>query len=235
MTTRILCIGVGLILSPVAYGLDFVRSARADLDGNGTADTISIASSSGSGERYRLSVNGAVADGAFPEAADGFAIVDLDARDRFREIAVHTPGASDDHEYDLYSYDGTRLKKMAHLQGVASFPGGGVVLTDAWQGFWSRRDKYALQSDRTLKIVPQEFHYVGVTGRVKTSFPLYSKMEAPGVLANLAAGSTITVVLARLGGQPGANWYMVRSASGLLGWAQEGVIFENVDGLPLAD
>jgi len=73
--------------------------------------------------------------------ADGFIIIDIDTSDKYKEIAVHTPGPSDDDEYIIYWYDGNSIKEVGRVSRWPTFPGNGIVYVDDWMGFWMKRDK----------------------------------------------------------------------------------------------
>jgi hypothetical protein len=74
----------------------FSMSASADLDGDGKVDKITLQPIADDSSRYRLRVGSASIEGKLGDEADGLQVIDLDTRDRFREIAVHTPGPSSD-------------------------------------------------------------------------------------------------------------------------------------------
>ncbi len=110
------------------------------------------------------------------------------------------------------------------------FLGNGIVLADDWMGFWTITRKYVLTKDRKLVEVPQEFYFVGVTGKVSKPLILYQTRQGKQVLANLRAGSKAEIILSDAKG-----WYLVKSEKGLLGWAKEESILQSISDLPLAD
>jgi hypothetical protein len=103
-------------------------------------------------------------------------------------------------------------------------------------GFWERREKYVLDpKSRKLKVVPQELYYVGVEAEAKGAFPLYKTRAGSQVVASVAPGSKCTILLSERRGKedsPGP-WYLIRSATGIVGWARERTLMENMQ-LPLA-
>ncbi|NNF84068.1 MAG: hypothetical protein HKM29_02810, partial [Deltaproteobacteria bacterium] len=67
-----------------------MNSATVDLDKDSTIDDVSLSDTKESGE-FVLNVNRISRKGKLLEGrADGFLIVDIDATDRYEEIAVHT-------------------------------------------------------------------------------------------------------------------------------------------------
>jgi hypothetical protein len=217
-----------------------LQGTQEDLNNDGKLDTISISIVKGS-SKFTLTVNQAKVTGFLGSAPgdadfepDGFYIVDIDTSDNYKEIAVHSPGPSDDDVYLIYYYDGKSLHKMGKLSRWPTFSGNGIVLVENWGGFWRIKDKYIVEKGtRKLKKVPQEFYYVGVVGQVKNSFPIYFSRQSKAVVANLQPGSQVSIVLADLTAAP-KEWYLIKSATGLLGWATVGAL-KNLDGLPWAD
>ena len=216
----------------------FVKSAKADLDGDGKADRIALSGLTPHGD-FHLKVNAATIDGKFTiEAADGFIVIDLDKKDKYKEIAVHTPGPSDDHEYIIYSYDGKSIQKMEHLHGASEFLGNGIVYVKQWMGFWAKNNKYVFeQKAKKLYEVPQEFYAVGVEATVKESFPIYKTREYKEVIAYLKPETKMTLLVCDPSPEThNASWsYLLKSSSGLIGWAKENQFSQKVQGLPLAD
>mgnify|MGYP005857005725 CR=1 FL=1 len=212
----------------------FSMSASADLDGDGKMEKITLQPIADDASRYRLSVDSASVEGKLGDEVDGLQVIDIDTRDRFREVAVHTEGSSSDDEYRIYGFDGSRLYEMGCLVRWPKFQGNGIVLVDDWRGFWSQRDKYVLTADRRLGLVPQDMHAVSISARVEKSFPIYRTPGSAAVVANLMAGSEIQLLVAKVEGASG-RWYMVKSSTNLIGWAHEDTIFANLSGLPIAD
>jgi hypothetical protein len=223
-----------------------VPSASVDLDKDGTIDNVSLSGVKESGE-FVLHVNRISREGKLIEGrADGLLIVDVDAADRYREIAVHTPGASDDDEYLVYSYDGKSLKEMGRLSRWPKFIGNGIVLVDGWMGFWKKREKYVLdKTARTLRRVPQEVYHVGAEATVRESFPMYHSREHSDIVARVRPGSKVLILVCDPSPECKTpegeaddyycDWYLLRSVTGLTGWARLRSFWDKVEGLPWAD
>jgi hypothetical protein len=219
------------------FNREFRNSAIDDLNGDSQADNISL-SSDLQANTFTLKINDAsiteklIEQGESPQ---GFYVVDLDKSDRFKEISVSLYGGCDPcgAEY-VYSFD-KGIKKVAELPPAPSYLGNGFVLTHTWSGFWTATTKYALdKKSGTLKEVPQSFYYLGLAATVKTTFPLYrgQRENTNEVVANLKPGSKILVLAAEYKKEP--KWYLVKSESGLLGWARVEKLIENSEGLPSA-
>lgn len=214
----------------------WLQEAEADLNGDGKPEKISLRVAEGKTE-FELTVNGRSKRGRFefPEyPPEGFRIVDLDQGEPYREILVKCLGSSDWHQYYFFAFDGRELKRMGCLYRCVTFQGDGVVHSRGWRGFWTIQEKYVVdQKTRTLKKVPQEFYYVGVSGQVRKPFPLYTARDGRQVLTTLKEGSTVEILAAAPAKYP-RTWYLVRSEDNLLGWVREDVLLDGVAGLPLA-
>lgn len=223
----------------------FVMEAQADIDGDGANESIKLELTADDG--YKLIIDGSSVLGSLDSGApDGFKVVDIRTTDAVKEVAVHAPGPSSDDEYRLYWLKGTAIKEVGHLARWPEFPGNGSVYVDRWEGFWRERDRWTLvPATHKLVKVPQEFHSVDQECTAKEAFPLAWKRSAPGVVAEVvAAGTKARVVLAaaperrgcgKEGGPFFCRWYLLRSETGILGWARLKDFYEKVDGLLWAD
>jgi len=243
----LLIVSVPRLFAPSSIFADtLVTSATVDLDKDGTIDNVSLSDRKESGE-FILHVNGISIAGVLTEGkADGFLIVDIDAADRYKEIAVHTPGPSDDDEYLLFWYDGKSLMDMGRLSRWPKFVGKGIVLVDGWMGFWKKREKYLLEkTTRTLHRVPQELYHVGAEATVRESFPIYHSRNHSGIVARVRPGSRVLLLACDPSPECKTpkgevddyfcDWYLIRSVTGLTGWARLGFFWNKVEGLPWAD
>ena len=234
----------------VDYNNNFLTHAELDLNSDGKKEKISIKSIkterySPDEDNFELMVDDVLITGNLIEGhPDGFVIVDINKNDKYKEIAVHAPGASYDDEVSIYSYDGKSLKKMGGLYQWPTFYGNGIVLVDYHIDFWSKRVKYVLdKKTRTLNLVPQKFYYVGIKGKVTKSFPLYRTKKIKDIIANLKPHSEILILVC----EPSLEnkdpdgvdikdySYLVKSSTGLVGWTTHQAFWDNVDGLPQGD
>ena len=225
------------VASFYVFSYDFVKSAKVDLNSDGEIDSISL-SISQDGMKYTLSINDSKVEGKFEDGeCDGFVVFDIDTSDKYKEVAVHTPGSSDDDVYAFYFYDGKSIQKMGELSRWPEIKGNGIVYVNDWMGFWQKTEKYILdkQSRKFVK-TPQEFYFVGIEATVKESFPIYKTRDFKEVVANLKEKSKILIVLCEPNSQDfQKNRYLVKSETNLLGWCEEKTLLEKVSNLPLAD
>jgi len=216
----------------------FLKETKVDINGDGKLDEISISVISESGDFVlkinEISIKDKVGE---EEEVDGFIVVDIDTTDKYKEVAVHNPGPSSDDEYVIYYYDGKRIIEMGRIRRWPKFLGNGIILVDDWMGFWSKRDKYVLNNKtRKLDFIPQEFYYVGVEAKVKESFPIYRKRESSEIVANLKPDSKILIILCDASPKDcESHYYLIKSETGLIGWAKLKSFQYKLEGLPWAD
>jgi len=215
---------------------ELFQQAEIDLNFDGKKESISTKTFD-DGSSYLLYINELKIKGKFEDGeCDGFAIFDIDTSDKYKEIAVHTPGPSDDDVYVFYYYDGKAIYKMGELSRWPKINGNGIVYVKDWMGFWEKNDKYVLNKQtRKLDKIPQEFYYVGVKATVKKSFPIYKTREFKDVVANLKENSEITILVCDVSEDFLKYSYLIKSETNLIGWCRGPVLFEHAQGLPLAD
>ena len=229
---------VGPLMGALAVAVtatEFVTDATADLNGDGKADTIKLTPQHvrGTGD-FTLTVNGvSIKEDVGYGGAAGFRIVDIDENDKYREVAVHTDGPSDDPADMCFWYDGKKLRRTGPvMRGVPEFLGHGIVLARDWCSWGYTTEKYVLTAKHELKRVPQEFYWLGVEGTAQKSFPIYSARDGDRVQANVRRGSKVLLVL-RAGQYDGKTgkpqWplktehgqWLLKTEHGQLGWVRE--------------
>jgi len=225
-------------LSPLSScsAFDFVKDAKVDLNGDGRLDAIRIIETNEDGG-FTLKINKTIITDSLNAEVDGFIIVDIDTTDIFKEVAVHTPGESDDDEYVIYWYDGKKIYQMGRISRWPEFSGDGKVLVDDWMGFWRKREIYVLDKEsKTLSVIPQEFYYVGVEAEVKDPFSLNrSRVDEDGVSIVNAGEKIILLLYSPSKEDLYEDWYQIKTSSGFIGWAKLKTFYEKVKGLPWAD
>ncbi|MDR3567207.1 MAG: hypothetical protein P4L43_04190 [Syntrophobacteraceae bacterium] len=213
------------------------KQAEVDLNGDGTAEKITFTTDTKT-NKFTIAVAGSSQSVEYEVPDDppkGFSIVAIDKTDKYREIVVDCPGESDADTYYIFAYDGKRLDKIGAFSRSVDFPGDGSVRVEDWTGFWSSHDKYVLDRRKhTLKKVPQEFYYVGVSATVKKTFPMYTAPNQQTVVANVEPGSKVMILLSPAPLPEGSRWYLLKTADNLVGWIKEETMQDHLDGIPWA-
>lgn len=171
--------------------------------------------------------------------------IDLDSSDKLKEIVLHDSSGTDYAREVFLRYQNKQWKVLgtiaATFSGQREVPGAGFVLVPDWAGFFVMRKKYVLQKEALTELVP-ELYSVDVKAKVQTSFALQLSRSNPEPLAKLKVGSEIQILAyaptqacAAGSDAPFAPCalFLVRSASGLLGWVRFDVLQANAE-LPLA-
>lgn len=202
------------------------KTGEADLNGDNKLDKISLSVKIESGE-FILKINNASINGSFYniEFSDnldkeiGFNIVDIDKRDKYKEIEIFYNGYRYDlREFHIFTFDGNLIKIM--LGPVCTCPaysGYGIVLIDEWKDFWTKREKYVLnRKTRNLELVPQGLYYMGVEARVREMFPIYRTRTGSDIVAKMRPSSKCLILV-----YDPEGWYLMKSVSGLVGWTKD--------------
>ncbi len=227
-----------LLLAGAGRAQELIFEESVDLNSDDKIEQINLKIIQGTTNQFILKVaDKEYKDGFSDEGIDGFRIIDINKYDKFKEVVVHSPGSSDDDEYIIFWYDGENIIKMDRLARWPKFLGNGILYVDNWEDFWVRRDKWVLDDNsRILYPVPQFAYYVGVKIKVVNGFSIYRDKDLKETVALLSKDSEIELLLCDISAD---NWfdylYLIKSGSGLTGWAKFEEIYNNSTGFPLAD
>ncbi|MBM7115621.1 hypothetical protein [Archangium primigenium] len=237
MKARLLALFSAVLCSVPAWAAEPAMNRKVDLDGDGKPEAVTLKWHEDKGS-FTLQVGGATF--ASPETGlqgGALDVVDLlEGGDKWKEVAVSSGFTDGDKRIFLFGFDGKAIKPLGEVHSLGEVKGNGIVLSQIWMGFWNRTEKYALDRKTwSVRRVPQPLYYVGKLARVKQSFPLAHSREDTTAIANLAPGTTIEVLAASVperGGEP--VHYLIKSATGLLGWTGQGPLTTQTEGLPFA-
>ena len=199
---------------------------RADLDGDGSEETVYFASFSISGHysnnTFVLKVCGRTAAFEGDNLNGYFKIVDIDTSDRYLEIAVPEEGQSDDHQVHYFRYSSGEIIKLGTLPGSTrewntKIDGSGIVqalvrgnILDTWD-YWGKF-KYDDCSHDFVEIFKRDF-VLNREVTVKEELPLYKDKDMTQIAFTAKVGEkgVITKTDNRL-------WCLFESDSGEKGW-----------------
>jgi hypothetical protein len=178
----------------------------------------------------------------FSEESPGFRIVKIDSAGKTRQIAARFIGPNDLEETRFYRWDGRAIRRVGVVPSAMEVSGNGAVYAGVWMGFWRCAQKFAFDpKTQTLVYVRQPGYYVGVPATVKQPFPVHIDHAAgSGAVASVAPGSKIQLLLFWSAASPPEagtkdnSWYLIRTATGLCGWARFDAFRDKVEGLPYA-
>ncbi|MBM4395719.1 MAG: DsbA family protein [Deltaproteobacteria bacterium] len=201
----------------------YTKALEADLDGDGTKESIAVEVPEGSTGRFALTVGKARVEGALRWASDGAETVDVDASDAAMQVAVHAAGPDDAHDFAVYAYDGKSLKEIARFSGVPQWSGDGSVSVGEWLRFWPRVERYARDPKTgTLRKIPVELHFVGIPAQAVERVALQRSRTDKTVVATVNSGTDAILLLADTSAKDAKDWwFLVRADSGVLGWTRQ--------------
>lgn len=220
----------------IGQNLDLKFQDKIDMNSDSKIETISVKQINSDSYKYRLTINESEIDGNLNEEIDGFLVIDINKWDKYKEIAVHTSGPSNDDVYMIYWYDGKNILFMDTLARWPEFIGNGIVYLNNWEGFWSPREKYQLDNlTRKLIHFEQPAYYVGFKTKINKGFNIYLDKDLKIEVATLADSSEIEIILCDKKGKTYFDYlFLIKSATGLVGWADFKSFSNNID-LPMAD
>ncbi len=222
-----------------------VLAASADLNGDGRPEKITVSFAGQNPLQLTLAVNGVkLADksGEFAEESAGFRIVKIDSTGKTCQIAVRLTGVGDREETRFYRWDGRAIRRVGLVPSAMDVSGNGAIYAGVWMGFWRCSQKFSLDpKTQVLAFVRQPAYHVGVAATVKQSFPIHlDHAKGSAAVAGVAPGSKIQLLLFwSAAARPEAatepsSWYLIKTATGLCGWARFDSFREKVEGLPYA-
>lgn len=214
-----------------------MKNISIDLNGDGKKDQISFKHDQDN--HYTLTVNGISVTGQGENLHNGVSILDINTKDKYKEIAVSEDGPSDDYYTYFYGYDGKTLRRLGEA-GASEFDliGNGTMTSDLRGNVlhtWFHREMYQLTGNRKIVEVPQKFYDMGrevVT--MKKQIDLYSDPSVSKLIHTLLVGER-----ARLLQTDDKKWVKVVTEAGVVGWFDESKLRpyagDYMDGLCFAD
>lgn len=208
-----------------------IKSLRVDLDGDARKDKVQIYAHENT-VCIQINRTELVLHNGFSSVQ----VVDTYKKDKYRELLIHTGDGLDYSAYELFRYTGKRIVKLGRLFSP-TFSGNGIVYSNQWMGFWQKVQKWTLQRKKLrLVAAAQELFSVGVSARVKTSFPIFQKhSRSSAKIAYLRKKSRIKILVAyAISQNENKIWYLVRSSTGLIGWVDANTVHRKMSEVPWA-
>ncbi len=201
--------------------LFFVADTKADLDGDGTQENISLAT-----DHYNNNINLTINYVSITSLGSNLdkmiKIVDMDTTDLLKEIAVPESGPSSDNMVSFYAYIPTNIIFMGKVGGVLDksidITGSGEIIARTRAHIfqtWFYKDTYQLIDNHTLvHVVPPDDLYSMNNEQVtvKKSIPIY-KTPNGELLVDLKVGEKVTLLKS-----DDKEKILLKTESGKQGW-----------------
>lgn len=224
---RVLYICLILIILLSSLG---AANTVVDLNGDGKADVISSdclkdkpikdynPNHNYEIDNYTLTVNKASISGGGENIDGYYKIVDIDNRDRYKEISVSESGPSDDLATAFYCYDGKKLIFIGKLQGSNNIKtkGDGIVVARTRSQIlqtWFYDDPYRLTKNHKFKRIPKALYAMNTKVKLKMNFSLQKSPNDKRKILTLKKGETATIL-----SSDNKQWCLVKSSKGIPGW-----------------
>ncbi len=207
----------------------------ADLDGDGTAETVRLwLDRTDYGYNVHLSIDGKeytdamYADVGYFDCPDNswWAITDLDGADGLLEIAVQDWGPSDDLTTGFFRFTGGKLRWLGSVEGFLFYDSGSGSVTLAGDGTvrsemrlsvlqtWWTTAQYAIAPNGRFAPVAQDFYAANNPDQQITLLcPLYAWDAPDGARQTLPAGTEALLV-----GTDNVRWIKLQLADGSAHW-----------------
>lgn len=192
-----------------------------DLNGDGVNDKIkfeALGNEEDGLNKFRLQVNDIVVERDAEYLEGTFDIVDIDSKDRFKEIVISEYGPSSDDLTYFYYYNGSKLISMGELNGLykhIKITNDGVVETynrsDAFGTFFYPQ-QYRLTEEHKFSPIQKELYEIDIDVTVKQPVPVRFRNTKDSIKRNLLIGEKIKVI-AYNGG-----WYLIKDSTTEEGW-----------------
>jgi len=211
-----------------------------DLDGDGSAEEFAVRLIADQDRYGQFEV--AIKNVTFKSIGDYLSgdarIVDVDANDRWREIAVPQLGPSNDDSALLLRYDGKKIELVGHVPGENPvFDGSGAIATKCRGKIlctWWYPSTYRWSDAAQVFVeVPQPFKPMSIDVTLRHSLEIAAKPAFPLTgTQTLPPGTRATIDLT-----DDELWCRIRTANAQAGWfrVQDGRVASYPAGVPAAE
>jgi hypothetical protein len=186
-----------------------------DLNGDGAKEKIIYNLRSG-----ELIVNNKSVKLNLTDAAEAFAIVDVDSKDKFKEILISDYGPSDDYKTCFYYFDGTNIVNMGEAEGLFDFgiklEGSGKITARTRGNIlqtWFINKSFQLSEGHKLKEISQELYTTNYPLFLKISLKLYKNKGEKAATMLINEGQKVNII-----GTDDKEWCLIETSGGVKGW-----------------
>jgi hypothetical protein len=209
------------------------KKIQYDLNGDGKKDVIQYRRTS---DGFILSVNNKSVSSSYYNLADSFAIVDMDKKDKYKEIIISDYGPSDDSESAFYFYNG---KDIIYMGTTGALFEGGLKIDGSGE-FWAESRGQILQtwffdklytlskSHKITRVQVNMYKTQDFPVFLKHSLKLYTNQNSRKQYFTLGEGETVKII-----GTDDEKWCLIQCPNGKKGYIEikdfSFVMNENLD------
>jgi hypothetical protein len=170
-----------------------------DMNGDGKTDDVSFVIDEGNCS-YTVTINDKTAEGSGDWMTNAIYVLDLDASDSYKEIAVTDEGSSNDCITYIYTYDGRDIKLMGAVEGSADdislIGSGGIVAYRRGSVLqtWFYRYAYKTGGDRNLIGIDEDEYTVNTFVILKEDLEVYNSKTDRELNFMIKAGEPALIV-----------------------------------------
>lgn len=218
------------------------QSVEADFDGDGKPEKVAVVAD-------KVPLKGMAEEVWCELDACDLYVLDLDASKAGKELGVCQHGPRDDLSCHVYGSKGGSWSEWKfpddRTPSDLATSGNGILLGHHVDRWYARLEKYTLGPTGFVR-APQPFYSTateknpaGMSFTPDRIFPIVDKPGGTVVIANVANGRVVHVIfesaehLASSGHADGKRWFLVRTTSGLVGWATLEALIRSSDELTL--
>jgi hypothetical protein len=186
-----------------------------DLNGDGVKENITYKLRSG-----ELVINNKAVKVNLEDLVESFAIVDLDSKDKLKEVLISDYGPSDDYSTYYYYFDGANIVKMGETEGLfdtgISFDGSGKINAETRGRIlqtWFFNKSFQLSKQHKIEEIFQELYVTDFDASLKIPLKLYKNRgdSVPSLLIN--KGQKVKII-----GTDDKEWCLIKTSTGTKGW-----------------
>ncbi len=188
-----------------------------DLDGNGLKDTLTFNTDH---QTFQLTVNDLTYNGQGDCVVDSFAVVDIDNKDKIKEIVISELGPSDDPNSTFFFYNGAEIKQIGEVYSLfyrgITFDGLGEINVRSRGAFlqtWFFNISYHLDENHILTKIPDQIYKTDHSLFLKQSLKIYYNRDESSDFTIIEPTTIITII-----GTDNNKWCFVETENGIKGW-----------------
>ena len=201
-----------------------------DLNSDGIQDKIILTLEDSYHNKYALQVNDLIIDTLGDNIEPNFNIIDIDASDKYKEIAVSEYGPSSDDATTFYFFNGKEIIPMGKIggffgiyysygndaMGEMKINGSGEISTRTRGKIlqtWFYQDEFRLSDKHLLLNVPKDLYKMNTEVEVIKEISLQKSRNDTAAVLSLKPGEKATIV-----SSDNRTWCLVRNDEGETGW-----------------